>query len=114
MGWTDSHLHQFEKGGKRWGTVQMVDDEDDDVLDEGDVYLEGVLKTEGDSMMYEYDVGDSWRHEIVVEKVVPNAEMQKPICLGGERHSPPEDIGGVPGYKNSGPHFDPTNDDSST
>ena len=55
MGWTDSHLHQFEKDEKKWGIVQLYEEEKDDVLDDGDVTLAEVLKTEGDSMRYEYD-----------------------------------------------------------
>src|SRR6202521_5268067 len=31
MGWTDSHLHQFEKDEKKWGIVQLYEDEKDDV-----------------------------------------------------------------------------------
>ena len=90
----------------------MSDDEADDVLDDGDVYLDAVLKAEGDWMLYEYDFGDGWRHEIVVEKIVPTDVVRKPICLEGERHCPPEDVGGVPGYENFlDTIFDPTNEE---
>ena len=42
---------------------------------------------------------DNWRHEVVLEKIVPPGDPpNKPICLGGERRCPPEDVGGVTGY----------------
>jgi len=100
MGWTDSHLHQFEKDGqKRWAVVHWLGDEADDVLDEDDMYLDLVLKAEGDSMLYEYDFVDGWQHKIVLEKIILTDVIRKPVCLGGERNCPPEDVGGVPGYE---------------
>ena len=100
MGWTDSHLHQFEKDEKKWGIVQLYEDEKDDVLDDGDVTLAEVLKTEGDSMRYEYDFGDCWWHEVVLEKTIPaSTAVKTPVCLGGDRRCPPEDVGGVSGYQ---------------
>jgi hypothetical protein len=99
MGWTDSHLHQFEKGGEYWG---VPDDDaiegDIEVVDEGRVPVSKLLKTNGDSMVYVYDFGDDWRHEVVLEKIVTSEAPTKPICLGGERRCPPEDVGGPHGY----------------
>lgn len=52
-----------------------------------------------DSFVYEYDFGDSWEHEIVVEKALPVEEgVLYPRCLAGKRACPPEDVGGVWGY----------------
>lgn len=52
------------------------------------------------SMLYEYDFGDSWNHEILIEDTVSLAEeIHVPICLDGERHRPPEDVGGTGGYE---------------
>jgi hypothetical protein len=49
---------------------------------------------------YEYDFGDSWRHEILVEKVLaPEAGGRYPQCVAGKRACPPEDCGGVWGYE---------------
>jgi hypothetical protein len=49
---------------------------------------------------YEYDFGDSWYHEILFEDLVP-AETGKnyPRCTEGERACPPEDVGGIRGYR---------------
>ncbi len=49
--------------------------------------------------IYEYDFGDSWEHEVVVEKVLPpDAAFKHPVCLDGANAAPPEDCGGSPGY----------------
>ena len=42
-------------------------------------------------------MGDSWMHEVVVEKIDP--ETAPLACLDGARACPPEDCGGVCGYE---------------
>jgi hypothetical protein len=100
MGWTDSHLHQFEKDGKSWGVPEHYEDGEIDILDECRTKISDVLKAEGDSMLYVYDLGDDWRHEVVLEKILPAPDTTvRPVCLSGERHRPPEDVGGTSGYQ---------------
>ena len=42
-----------------------------------------------------------WEHKIVVEKrLAPEPGHAYPGCLAGERHAPPEDCGGIPGFYN--------------
>ena len=99
LGWTDSHLHQFEKEGKYWGVpVDDGFDGDVEVIDESKVPVARLLLAEGDSMVYVYDFGDNWRHQVVLEKIVPSETPPKPVCLAGERRCPPEDVGGPSGY----------------
>ena len=99
MGWTDSHLHQFERDGKCWGVQEHDEFSELDLIDESQTHLGKVLEAEGESMIYVYDFGDNWRHEVVLEKVIPvNDVVKKSNCTGGERRCPPEDVGGVPGY----------------
>lgn len=101
MGWTDSHLHQFEKDGKNWGVPEWDEFGDLDLIDESKTTLADVLRAEGDSMIYLYDFGDNWQHEVVLEKIAlaDAALPTHPICLGGERRCPLEDVGGVSGYE---------------
>jgi Plasmid pRiA4b ORF-3-like protein len=48
---------------------------------------------------YEYDLGDSWEHELVVEaRTVAEDGQTYPACLDGEGACPPEDCGGVYGF----------------
>ena len=101
MGWTDSHLHQYEKDGKNWGVPEWDEFDEFNLIDEGKTRLASVLRAEGDAMVYQYDFGDDWQHEVVLEKVHPVAEggSKTPECLGGDRRCPPEDVGGVSGYE---------------
>ena len=100
MGWTDSHLHQFEKDGKYWGIPEHYEEDDIKVLNERRVDIGKVLLAEGDSMVYVYDFGDDWRHRVVLEKILPQtATPAKPVCIAGERRCPPEDVGGPSGYE---------------
>jgi len=113
MGWKDSHLHQFEKDGKKWGIVQLYDDQNLDVIDEDGVKIGDLMKSEGESMIYVYDFGDNWRHKVVLEQIIPVTDALKtPICLDGARRCPPEDVGGVSGYERFlEVIFDPTHQD---
>ena len=98
MGWTDDHLHQFEVGGRRIGVPRR--DGWAEVEDERRVRLGEVAPGERARFTYEYDFGDSWEHQIVVEKVRPTEPgAAYPVCLAGRRAGPPEDVGGVWRYE---------------
>ncbi len=58
------------------------------------------LQKENTEFSYIYDFGDNWRHTIKLEKIDTSASaVISPICLGGERKRPQEDVGGVWGYQ---------------
>ncbi len=98
MGWTDSHLHQFEIGGKEYGAPDEDEAEDNRMLDERKFPLSDVIS--GSSFGYQYDFGDNWEHTLEIEKVGPLEEkVRYPICLDGARACPPEDVGGIRGYE---------------
>jgi hypothetical protein len=47
-----------------------------------------------------YDFGDSWRHDLLLEAIVlPDPATSYPRCVIGGRRTPPEDVGGSPGYE---------------
>lgn len=98
MGWEDYHLHDFEIGGKRFEPPDEDGDGDEDAIDEDSVVLSDLVE-EGTRFLYEYDFGDGWNHEVVVESVedVPQA-LKHAVCLQGQQACPPEDSGGVSGY----------------
>jgi len=49
---------------------------------------------------YTYDFGDFWVHEVIFEGIFdPQPNKNYPVCTGGKRACPPEDCGGVGGYK---------------
>jgi hypothetical protein len=103
MGWTNSHLHQFEIGGKRYGDPELLDEGFDDFecIDSTRTKISKILPKSGKRFRfkYEYDFGDGWEHEVVFEGC-PNRTpgVNYPHCFEGERACPPEDIGGVWGY----------------
>jgi hypothetical protein len=103
MGWTNSHLHQFEIKGERYGDPELLDDgfEDFECVDSTKTLLSAILPAKGKKFRfkYEYDFGDGWEHEVLFE-CCPEPEKGKkyPLCLDGERACPPEDCGGIWGY----------------
>lgn len=124
MGWEDYHLHQFIVGAtpETLGTDRSCygipdPDFEDKTINERAVQLSRLVAlatgagggggeankvgkfNEPARFMYEYDFGDGWQHEIVVEATLPEQEgVEYPICLGGEGACPLEDVGGIGGY----------------
>ncbi|MFH1114212.1 MAG: plasmid pRiA4b ORF-3 family protein [Pseudomonadota bacterium] len=97
MGWTDSHLHEFDLAGTLYGDAE---DSEGEVLDEKPITLEQLIIAEGEKFQYLYDLGDGWKHEILVEKVLTlDPGTTYPVCIAGDRACPPEDCGGVSGYE---------------
>ncbi|MCK9996681.1 MAG: plasmid pRiA4b ORF-3 family protein [Candidatus Krumholzibacteria bacterium] len=110
MGWEDCHLHEFQVPGAdpmsdpplRLAPMNTLDDLfSDGVEDEAKSSLGELLSKIDDWILYTYDFGDHWRHEIrLLEIQTAKVPEKTPRCLGGERAGPPEDCGGLPGYEN--------------
>ncbi len=101
MGWYDSHLHQFIVGKTYYGVPSLDEFSELDLKDERKVKLNQVLSRPKQKIIYEYDFGDGWEHEILLEKMLPpDSKAHYPVCVGGARACPPEDCGGVGGYAN--------------
>lgn len=97
MGWTDSHLHQWEVDGQEYGTPSP-DWPDPTLRSERRVRLDAVA-VEGTRLEYWYDFGDDWRHDVRVEQVRGRLRGERlPRCVAGRRACPPEDVGGPWGY----------------
>jgi hypothetical protein len=96
MGWTDSHLHAFRVGDQRFG--MRFEDWDEDEVDEKEVTVLEALRDQR-GFVYEYDFGDSWSHEVVIEDLrrLPIG-LKHAVCLDGQNACPPEDCGGAGGY----------------
>jgi hypothetical protein len=103
MGWYDSHLHAFAIHGEHYSAPSPYDPghlAELGMKSTHRVKLNSVIQAEGEKFQYEYDFGDGWQHEILIEKILPADPKQKlPVCLTGKRACPPEDIGGVWGYE---------------
>jgi hypothetical protein len=106
MGWTDTHLHEFQVPDPRSGAVLNVGVPADETEDSAptvpgwDLPVREYLHQRSPVVTYEYDFGDLWVHVIQLEAELPaEASRQYPVCLGGERNRPPEDCGGAAGYE---------------
>ena len=107
--WDGYHLHAFETVCGEFGAPvpslarapyrdRAPDDSDDwsERKNEATAALAQVAVAEGAKVVYTYDFGDDWRHDIVVEKIIPaEPEIAYPRCIGGRREGPPEDCGGI-------------------
>lgn len=113
MGWEDYHLHQFnvfhndKPKGKKLGELQVTIGIPHEEFDFGGDVVAGWETEVSDylgaeyKIIYEYDFGDGWEHEIQFEGAFPRVTGNKyPCCLAGEMACPPEDVGGIPGYYN--------------
>jgi hypothetical protein len=103
MGWTNSHLHEFDIKGQRYGDLELLDHgfEDGKCIDSTKTNLSQILPKTGKqfAFKYEYDFGDGWEHEVLFEgSPLVDPKAKYPLCLEGERACPPEDCGGVWGY----------------
>lgn len=99
MGWENYHLHQFSAKN-----LFYKDLSDSDFIGSRDCDYSGMricdlLKKEKQAIEYEYDFGDGWVHEILLEKIQNNAILFCPVCLEGKRACPPEDSFGPWGYQ---------------
>jgi hypothetical protein len=98
MGWTQSHLYQFQIDGVNFG--EPDDEFDMPIRSAKATPLRKIAPQPGAEFFYEYDFGDSWQHQIVVEQILlPEPRVSYPRCVGGQRACPPEDVGGVSGYE---------------
>ena len=106
MGWLDCHLHAFRmmEENRCSGVVIGIPDKEFEpiharTLPGWETPVADYFNDLGATAHYEYDFGDGWVHEVVLEGVLL-AELHAayPLCIGGERACPPEDCGGPPGY----------------
>jgi Plasmid pRiA4b ORF-3-like protein len=95
FGWDDSHLFVFDTPVGQYGSY----DPDLQIRSAAGKNLSAVADWPGDKVRYEYDFGDQWELDILVEAVHPaEPGVAYPRCTAGRRAGPPEDCGGIPGY----------------
>ncbi len=110
MGWSNSHRHAFRVGEKRYG---MNDDEyPDGEIDEKSVTVLQALRDER-HFTFDYDFGDSWEHDVVIEASTWCASgLKYAVCLDGANAGPPDDVGATWGYAELlGAIADPTHEE---
>ncbi len=101
FGWKDAHLFQFSENSiMDEVSIGMpgIEGDDMDVIDATRTGIVSIFRLPADCYTYIYDFGDNWKHEIVLEQVSPD-NINRPYCLDGAGACPPEDVGGVRGYR---------------
>jgi hypothetical protein len=99
MGWEFNHLYRFSIGGVEYANLDMASF--DDVEDACDTKLSEVLpaRNHRPRFEYEYDFGDGWIHQLIVEeRFQPEQGVKYPVCIAGQRACLPEDCGGPWSY----------------
>jgi hypothetical protein len=101
MGWQDRHLHEFRIGERKFGDPKLeAEFSQGSVEDERKVRLDHVLSRSNASAIYEYDYGNTWEHELVLEETVYKERGREyPVCIDGFYQCPPEDCDGMEDYE---------------
>jgi hypothetical protein len=87
MGWSDDHLHVFSVGRRHYADeFHRLEDTRPEHL----IRLHQALPEPKTTISYVYDLGDSWRHEILLEKVL-DQHLPHPECTAGRGDNPIED-----------------------
>ena len=101
MGWQNYHLYQFTIRDTIFADSRLWDeDEMGPIPDVKEVSVGDVFTEMGTIAVYEYDFGDGWMHhlELVDRSIHPTQEVL-PMVISGNNACPPEDCGGIQGYK---------------
>ena len=94
FGWFDCHQHLFETGCGELG--DPAQDLWSQRADESTVALAQIAPAARDRFWYVYDFGDDWRHDVVVEAILPAAPgVRYPRCAAARGIAPEEDSGGI-------------------
>ena len=103
FGWENFHLFEFSENGfldKVCYTELTDEDEYDPEFTKKNARkakIKLVFTQDQKKFVYIYDFGDSWKHEIMLEKFV-DEDIERPYCLEGGGSCPQEDCGGIRGY----------------
>jgi hypothetical protein len=104
--WKNHHLYNFnmfDKSGKCIANLISRHEEIYESYTEGKLLLDEEVRLSEYAdkdfrIVYCYDYGDEWNHEIIIENINADYDKNHPVCIMGEGNTPPEDVGGVSGY----------------
>ena len=98
--WFDSHLWEFDYGGRLYGLPFDDDFGGDKIHNAATARLTKLRDGQVPEFLYTYDMGDNWEHHI---EVIALFDMEKgarlPRFVDGRWRTPPEDVGGPPGFE---------------
>ena len=102
--WKGYHLYDFTTFNKdtKEQIKRIVPFEEDLEYDNNAILIKNHtlndILSEQSYIIYTYDMGDNWQHEVRLIKVIEEYDKDSPYLLEAEGQSPPEDVGGVSGF----------------
>lgn len=102
--WDDCHLYDFSvfPRGQSRPSLRLVPSPDDLEYDpEAELIEKQTLADffpEQRKIIYTYDFGDNWEHEITLTRILEDYDRELPYLLEATGKTPPEDVGGIPGF----------------
>lgn len=102
--WEDCHLYDFTIFGDKRSSVcaRLVPDEESLSYHDDAILMEGIPLSaylpKHKRILYTYDMGDNWEHEIELVRVIEEHDAESPYLLEASGQAPPEDVGGVGGF----------------
>ena len=103
FGWEDYHLFEFQDKEYQASIRIAIPSEADSEFgvktqDASKVKLSQLFEGTIRKLLYVYDFGDHWVHEITLE-AVSDGKRKEAFCLSAKGSCPPEDCGGIYGYE---------------
>ena len=105
MGWMHEHLYQFRKGDVYFVDREQMEDSFGfgrfSYRDMAKCTVDDMLTEKGKRVVFEYDFGDSWEHDLWYkgEREYNPGENPSITFVKGQGACPPEDCGGIWGYE---------------
>lgn len=104
MGWENAHLFNFSPTAYSRELQISIPRDDDfgfvEVTDCRETQIGQYINEYRKKMVYTYDFGDNWQHEVTLEKVLDKPSPAIPQCVGGKGMCPPDDCGGAWSFEN--------------
>jgi uncharacterized protein YlxP (DUF503 family) len=103
-GWENCHLYDFAifSDSKHKPVARIVSSEEDLRYDKDAILMEQHTLSEFlpkyRQLLYTYDMGDNWEHDIQLIRVIEEHDKESPYLLEASGQTPPEDVGGVGGF----------------
>ena len=99
MGWTDSHLFEFQVGDRLYGALDLDPELEPGQYEASRIRLRTLIERGVRRFDYIYDFGDYWQHDVVIEGVRDGeADIDYPVFIDGERRCPSEYVGSAEGF----------------
>ena len=102
--WKNYHLYDFSVFDKNSNKLikRIVPFKEDLEYDNNAILMENhtldEILSEKNYLIYTYDMGDNWAHEIKLTNIIENFDKETPYLIEAIGQTPPEDVGGVPGF----------------